>query len=226
MAPLSDDPSLSGCPSWPRDVSNQTRRRAASPSPLPRHHRGLDPEMRRRQASLIRPVPLIGLMLVGSKAMAAGLFVDPQSLEPHALQQVPPITPLARLETDQPNFFFSRPLADIPRWAVQRVESAPHSAWLGAGFWDGPDMYFSSAKARVTGNEGQVFGGYRHEAGNDYKDAQGKDIRWGYKKDTGHLTGTWAPRPDTRITAHALTDRYADVYLPNYGLDTPVESFA
>ncbi|MBX9635156.1 MAG: TonB-dependent receptor [Magnetospirillum sp.] len=156
--------------------------------------------------------------LMPQTGLAADAFVETFGLTRHSGQILPTMLPYDGALAGKTTFLYRREAvaAYEPGW--QAVSEAPKPVAVMAGMNEGSTATLAT-RLQAAGDGWGMGAAARSEQAHVYRDANGSQIDFGYKRESEWLGGRWGRDTDTVFSVAFARDEFDNIKLLNYGLD-------
>lgn len=163
-----------------------------------------------RNYMLMTCIGIIAILSMPSIS-SAGDFIDVMGMKRHAVGGPPSIPSPMTLLLANPAMQF-RHDAQLPKTTGVEgdVAKANRKIKVMSGYTGDGNVKTVGAQVKVMAPGIVVLAGARYDEADDYKDANGNDVRFGYKRDTEQIMLQWMPNPGGKLRLIGVRDVIKD----------------
>lgn len=167
---------------------------------------------------------MIGISIFGltgnTQTLWAGDFIDIASMKRHALGEPPSIpSPLQFLLAKPTMQFRHDDQLPITNGVEEDVAKANRMVKVMGGYNGDGNVKTAASQARLMAPGVVVLAGLRYDQADDYDDANGDEVTFGYKRDTEQLVIQWMPNPNGKVKLVGVRDVIKDDLQPHHAMD-------
>ena len=161
------------------------------------------------------------LALVGASEQGeAEDFINTPAMSRHAHAGPPSIpSPVELLLADPAQQFVHDDLMPITKGVEADVAKANRTVKLMSGYDGRGGVKYGGGQVRLMAPGIVVLAGARYEQADDYKDADGNDVDFGYTRDTEQIMIQWKPNPGGTLRLIGVRDVIKDDLQPQHAMD-------
>ncbi|SNZ06803.1 iron complex outermembrane recepter protein [Cohaesibacter gelatinilyticus] len=177
--------------------------------------------LKKHQMMLIIGISIFGVIGHSDNATAAD-FIETQSMMRHAAGGPPAVpSPLELLLAKPAMQFRHDDQLPMTTGVEGDVAKANRMVKVMGGYNGDGSVKTGAAQARLMAPGIVVLAGMRYDQADDYDDADGNEVKFGYKRDTEQLVIQWMPNAGGKLKLVGIRDVIQDDIQPHHAMDVP-----